>query len=813
MLTDFITAHRVKEVTEKLKKRCYPHPECLSLLLRLVLSVEKSPAQRQLAATQARRLVPKHWRSLALGEKESLRQELLQITFSEEGKLLSHAFAQVVAAIAKLDLEDQQWPRLLPTLQHAALQEGNPTLRESSTFILFTILEAFGTEITHMFGDMLKLFSKTLNDPVSAEVRINTMLALSMMAMALDPASDEESLERLQETIPQMVMVLKEAVETKDDERTATSFEVFQTLLGCDSAVLNQCFGHLIQLMLELATTKSFTDDARTQAICFLMQCVRYRKLKVQGLRLGPQITLACLEIATEVEDGSQEDEDATPARSALGLLDILASSLPPSQVVIPLINALAPYVNSPDPDRRQGGIMALSMCVEGAPDFVATQLDEICLLVLRLLGDPEAKVRRAALDGALGLAQELAENLGKVHTKRLISALVAGLDAAFTCLEGEEDEANIDIICTSCLAIDSSLAGLTSDEVGQYLPELVPRLSRLLEHPSLKIKSAAIGAWGAAAENAKEAFLPYFQQSMNSLFEYHRIKYSLEELDLRCTTCDALASIAFAVGPEPFRRYVQTLMEATMEGLHLDHPKLKETSYWFWSAMAKVYRNDFKPFLGGVLNALFRCLEADESEHELELGELVASLARPKITGGGRDRTGAAANADNESDDPDDMDSAPESDDGDDQDEDDDDWDDLTAVSAVAQEKEIAVEVMGDVLTHTTREYLPHIWETVEAVLPLAQHSYEGLRRAAAGTLFRTYAAVWEVQEGQLAEWKPGLPLQVQPGDEITRLGDMIMNATLPVWQEEDDRYVFICHCLVIFHHSHGIFFFTMLS
>jgi hypothetical protein len=33
---------------------------------------------------------------------------------------------------------------------------------------------------------------------------------------------------------------------------------------------------------------------------------------------------------------------------------------------------------------------MALGMCVEGAPDFISTQMKEIFPMVLQLLADPE---------------------------------------------------------------------------------------------------------------------------------------------------------------------------------------------------------------------------------------------------------------------------------------------------------------------------------------------------------------------------------------------------------------------------------------
>lgn len=613
------------------------------------------------------------------------------------------------------------------------------------------------------------------------------MLALSRLAIVLDTDQDEESLKVLQNAIPQMVAVLKQAVDEGDEDRTTQSFEVFQTLLGCDSSVLNRHFGELVQFMIALAAQTSIDEDARTQALSFLMQCIRYRKLKMQGLKVGEQLTLKCLEIATELGDASTDDEDVTTARSALGLLDEMATSLPPNQVVVPLLHALGAYVTSPDPDRRQAGIMALGMCVEGAPDFINTQLGEIFPLILKLLEDPETKVRRAALDGVMRVAEELPEDLGKEHRK-LMPALVKHMDIAMESLSGPEDKKNLDIIKASTNCIDCLVEGLSTDDVKQYLPELMPRMSRLFAHPDFKTKAAAIGATGAIAACAKDAFLPYFEQTMNALSEYVQMKDSTEELDLRSQTCDAMGNMALAVGGKAFQRYVQPLMQATDEALHLDHPKLKETSYLFWAMMAKVYEGEFKPFLEGVLKALFDSLETEESELEVDLGDEAEDLAGKEVTIGGRKIKVASLTEDDlvEATDIEDLDEEAANAAGSD-----DEWDDLDVVTAVAQEKEIAVEVLGDILTHTTQDYLPYLEKTVEAVVPLFEHSYEGVQKAAISTLFRAYSAVWSLQPEEIRAFTAGLPLKSKPNPQLEKFGEIIMMGTLAIWQEEEDRYV----------------------
>lgn len=769
---------RVKAATYTLRNEYYPHPESLSVLLQLVLSTQESPV-RQLAASQARALVPKHWKSLAEVQRSQFRGQLLRGTLLEKDKRVQHATARVIVAIAKIDIENGQWMELPDVLLEVAHNSQDPQPRQVSTYILSVSLENLGPSLMFKFRDMLELFSKTIADP-DVEIRINTMLALSRIAIVIDPENDQMSLETIQNSIPHMVEVLKEAIDSDDMERMTQSFEVFQTLLTCDPQVLNTHIRELVIFMTDLASAKSLDEDARTQAISFLMQCVRYRKLKLQGLKLGEPITLACLDIATELGDASSDDEDiTTPPRSALSLLDILASTLPPSQVVVPLIHALGPYVNSDDPDRRQGGIMSLSMCVEGAPDFVSTQLHEILPLILRLLDDPELKVRRAALDAAMRLGEDVPEDWGKEHEK-LVPALVKNMDIAIRSLKGPGDTPNLEIIRASCNAIDSLVECMEAETIKPYLPELVPRLSRLFKHPHLQTKASAISAIGAIASTAKEYFLPYFQDTMNSLAEFVTIKDSDDELDLRCRTCDAMGSMALAVGAEAFEPFVRPLMDATGDALHLDHPKLKETSYLFWGCMAKVYGSKFKVFLDTVMKSLFESVEADESGLDADTLE-GTDLTGKEITIGGKKITVATEEE---------LDEMVELE-GVDDDDDDDDWDDFNTVTAVAQEKEIAVEVIGDIMTHISQDGMPYLEKTIEIVLKLTDHFYEGVRRASIGTLFRVYAAIWQLQGEHVKKWKPGLPVENNLPAELNKLGAIIMGATLALWEEEGNRYV----------------------
>lgn len=773
----------VKTATNVLQNEFYKQPESLLYLIQLIISHDNT-GLKQLAASQARPLVSKQWPKIPAEQRQHARTQLLQATTSEVNTLVRHSSSRLVGAIAKVDLEDGEWPELPGFLQQAAtsLQKEE---RAVGVYLLFSILETMGEGFSAKFKDLFTLFSRTIRDPESFEVKINTMLALSKMAMVIDSEEDQAYVKAFQAIFPSMVTVLKEAIDMNEEERIMQAFEVFQTLLGCDYQLMSKHFQDLVVFMNQIAANKDLTEETRVQAISFLMQCVQYRRLRIQGMKMGEDLTLSMLQVVTELGDSSVDDDDITPARSALALIDSMAQQLPASQVIVPLLKVLRQYSESPEPSYRRAGILALGMCVEGAPDFVGTQVPEIMPFLLRLLEDPEFQVRQAALHSTARLADDVPEDFTKAHEK-LMPLLFKNMTAAMSAFNGETSGPNIDLMKSACSAIDAVVDGMGEEDANLYLDKLAPLLQQLFKHPDLKVKALAASALGSLASTVEETFLPYLDDSMHAMQEYATKKESEEELELRACITDAMGEMAVAVGPEKFQGYVRPLMQASEEALNLDHSRLKESTYILWGSLAKVYEEEFSPFLGGVVKGLFACLDQEETDLEVELGDDAKDLLGKEVTIAGRKVKVAAAAAAEDDDEQEDGDIEDVEIDGDE-----DDWDDLTTVGPIALEKEIAIEVLGDVISNTKSAYLPYFEKTIEVIMPLCEHAYEAIRKATISTLHRAYAALWDVsiEAGQMENWKAGLPLQVQPSAELTKYGEVLMTATLQVWEDEDDR------------------------
>lgn len=785
----YLTASKgnVKEATGTLKKEFYTHPESLLFLIQVATSHDDQNL-RQLAAVESRTLVYKHWLKIPVEQKPQVREQLLRAALGEGTSLVRHSCARIISAIAKIDIEDGQWADLPGFLLQAAV---SPKADERATgiYILFTILETLGEGFQEKFNDLFALFEQTIRDPESAEVRINTLLALSKLAIHLDSEEDEAPVKAFQNIFPAMVAVLKDSIDKNDEDRILQAFEVFQTLLACDPQLMNPHLKDLALFMNQLAANTELDDDTRTQAISFLMQCLRYRKLRIQGMQIGSQITLTCLQIATELGDTAVDDDDITPARSALGLLDMLAQSLPPSQVVVPLLNALGQYFGNKDPEYRRAGIMALGMCVEGAPDFISTQMKEIFPVVFQLLNDPEPKVRQATLHGVARIAESLGEDISKQH-QQVMPLLLKNLQSTMQEWKGEESGPVIDIMKAAISALDAVVDALGEGDVVQYQNDVVPNLHKLIKHPDFKVKALTASALGSIASSAGEAFLPFFDESMHLMQDYVTMKDSEDELELRACVTDAMGEMSTSAGPEHFKNYVEPLMRASEEALQLGHSRLKESTYLFWGSMSKVYGEDFTPFLDGIVKGLFACLDQEETDLEVDLGEAAKDLIGQEVTIAGR-KVRVAGDEDDDHD----TSVLDESNIEDVDIDGEDDWEDLTAVGPLALEKEVAVEVIGDIITHAKKAYLPYFEKTIEQILPLCEHPYEGIRRSTISTLHRAYAALWQVCEesGRMQKWVPGKAMgMIEPPDELKKLTEILVTATIKMWEDEEDRYIY---------------------
>ena len=725
--------------------------------------------------------MPKHWEKTAKDKKPLARSHLLQGALKETSVNTRHCLARLVAGIVGLDMENQEGEDFLQQL--LPLNNSDSVVsREVGSYILFSMLEDDPTHFADHTHQLLQLFQARIEDPESKEVRINIVQAIGAILMIIEPEEDEQAVKAMQGFVPNLVNILKATVEAEDEESYQAVFEVFHQYLAYDSSLLALHLKDLLQFMIGLAGSKSAEDDARTQALGLLIECVRYRRMKLQGMKdVAAELMIKSMEIIAEL-DADDDDEDMTPARTAISLVNTLASELPPRLVVVPMLEQFPGYASHTDPGYRMAAMLALGNTAEGAPDFISTQLKPLLDTVVSLLCDSNIQVRHAALVGLIHLTEEMADEMTS-HHEQIISAVLKNLESAS---QGATDKKSISIVRCACGALDTLGDGVDTAIMARYGPNLISPMVKLLDHEDYGVKAAASSAVGAIASSMDKEFKPYFDGAMKALGRFVMVKDSEEAMDLRSATCDSMGRIALAVGPETFQPYVMDLMKASEEALSLDNPRLKETSFILWSNLSRVYGTQFDHFLEGVFSGIFASLQLEEEEIDLPGVDPSQLNDGAVVIGGKRVRVKAPASEEDQI-----IATGGE-----------DEWDDIEnledfdAVTAIANEQEIAIDALGDVISNSCDgpKLEKYAEKSIEELIPFTEHTYEGCRKNAISTLWRIYSRVFQVwEENSGSKWQPGLPPNPTPPGSIAKIAQALHKTTMTIWTDDSDRYVLL--------------------
>lgn len=741
-------SQRIANATRVLRETFYTNADCLPALIR-ISQTNESPQIRQLAAVEARKQITTYWSSLQTPLQDDIRTSLVQSTLAEKAKLTRHASARVIASIAKVDLPEGKWQEL-PNFLVQAATSGSVEQRTIGVYILYTLLETMDDMFANKMLDLFALFHRTIQDPESAEVRATTLLAVGRMAEIID-SEDKEAVKGFRNILPLMVKVLQETVVTEDVENAKQAFETFQTLLILEPHLLSKNLGDLLEFMVQLGANTSLDGDYRVMALSWVMTCVRYRRNKVKKLKVAPVLVRAMLAIGTE-EDSEAQDEDC-PSRLAYRCMDTLSTSLPPAQVYEPLLQDSLQMLTSSSPAERKSALICMGVAVEGAVEYVSQKLEIILPAIVQGMIDSSHIVQRAALLALGQFADELPSEVAEHHGKLL--------PLVFDLMHSQGKQVGK----SATNALEALLEGLDKEDVLIYLPRLMSAFLAILNSDSedIETRTTVVAAIGSAAHSAQEAFGPYFPQTIDLLMPFLKLRDTTELMEFRGVVTDTLGTIAGAVGKDMFSPYTQQVAEAAYEGFQMNQPRLRECGFVFFSILARVLEAEFSPFIDMIVPTLIKSLQQDEMG-EGDNVDVVDDFQvqapdhlKPRI---------------------------------DDDDEDGSDLiDGLGFNSAIAMEKEVAADALGEIFAHTKQAFSNYIEPSVSELIQCLDHFYEGVRKSAVSSLFRVIATIYSISNAP--QWLPGVPAQIALHDDVDKYVKVIRDAIFEVLIVEDEKLV----------------------
>ncbi|KAG8982413.1 hypothetical protein FRB90_006820 [Tulasnella sp. 427] len=189
---------------------------------------------------------------------------------------------------------------------------------------------------------------------------------------------------------------------------------------------------------------------------------------------------------------------------------------------------------------------------------------------------------------------------------------------------------------------------------------------------------------------------------------------------------------------------------------------------------MAKVFGEDFSPYLEHVMPMLLESLKQTEGGGDDTIDNLVKQHPDAFSTGETTQEGDEIIHISPEAD----QDTAAA----------------ITVNSAIAIEKEIAADTMGTLFEFTGNHFLPWLEPCTYSLIEQLQHYYEGIRKAALTSLFQFLRSFYQLSNSPL--WEPGANLTVPLDPKIVHLVETVMKPIMDLWVMEDDKSVVSTLC-----------------
>jgi len=723
----------IKHATEILNKDYFNKKECIPALVEII-SNSKDISIRQLAAVELPKRIRSYINELDDNLKTQIEQRLLEIITVEPQKIISHAIAHCISAMAEFEIPFKRWTNLIDFLFECCGSQ-NPTHREVGVYILYSIFEVIFDNLTDKLPQIFELVSVTINDPESIDVRINTVKVLGSLIECIDE-KDHGGIKLFNSLIPNMVQVLYQCLESNNRDGAQACFNVVDVLLTLETEIVSEHISQLIQLTVDIAKNPNYDESIRIFALSTLFFIPIYKKSSLIRLQLVKPIIDGIFPIGAE-EEPEDEDEDC-PARLTFRIISCMSTNLPPNYFFPIIMECIGNYMQNSNPFYRKAALMSFCSLIDGCTELIRGKINDVLSFIAQGLQDSEPIVRKASCISFFFLAISMLEEVS-VHHQNFIPLIFNLMN-----------DPDIQIQKHATNALNVLLEGLNEDIV-QYLPMLAEKFVFLLEHSALENKAVIVEAIGSAALSACDKFLDYFEIFYPKIHQLMSLTTGTEELLIRGNATSTMGSIAEAVGKEVFRPYVQETMKLAMESVGIDSPKLKEQSFFFFAILAKVYGDEFTPFLEHIMPPIFESLNQKEDFNDLLFGD-AAGLED-------LDEEEAQEKANQL----------------------------IISSNAIAEEKEFASDCIQEIFSATKQSFIPYLEQSITILKTLLEHEFEGVRKNACNSLISIISTCYEMTNPE--KWQPGLPIKVPIDNDVSALISQIMPEIIKVLYEEEDK------------------------
>ena len=381
------------------------------------------------------------WTTLPEEATASIKSVALKALSSSNERVAGSA-AQLIAAIADIDLPLNKWPDLMSVLVENTKSENPTHVKKSSLLAIGYICETADPSnagvVSQASGILTAIVQGATSSEPSNEVRLT---AINALVNSLEFIKHNFALENERDFIMQVVC---EATQSPDIQVQAAAFGALAKIM---SLYYNFMSLYMEQALFGLTVTgmNSPNDTVACMAVEFwstvceeeLDRTLNERDLEAAGIQASEpnyHFALYALEhvLPTLLSLLTRQDEDAdddewSVAMAAGACLQLYAQNTGPS-VVAPTLKFVESNIGSTDWKEREASVMAFGSILDGPEvDQLNGLIDQALPLLLTLMSDSSLQVRDTVAWCLGKIAYVDGINVNN-HLPNMMHALIAGL-------------------------------------------------------------------------------------------------------------------------------------------------------------------------------------------------------------------------------------------------------------------------------------------------------------------------------------------------------------------------------------------------
>jgi len=591
----------VKNATEKLTQ-FLSTPGALEPFCVQITQAPNATA-RQLAAILLRAEMKKLWGECDKNMKESISKLLLERFVVGEGdSKVRKALGALVIAIVKLE----------PTWEDAyakVFEMAGNSQDQARRTVAYTVLRNLAGCQFHgskYLPPLMELFMGGLQDGGGIlEIRLESLKGVGVLSNYVE----DEDTSAFVDLVPNMLEVVRAALESGDEVSVSSAIAVFQDLTDSKAEIFGTHGLPTCKFMIELTATQAVPAETRKMSAAFLAWFIRFQK----NIVVKNDLVNALLQLSfnLSIEDDTVEEEDSVLLKAAAEILDSLFLELP-TLTYEPAVSASLELFKAPEPHKRRAAIMTLMLLAEGCCEQVIeneNSLHELVKIVCSAMKDQDNGTRRHACLAMMQFASHFDTEITGL-CQQILEALISMLQKPQETTEVKE---------VAWKAVEGMVEAADEETIAKILAPMMGVLVDAIKVESTKVQKTIVAVFSTLATIAKEKFLPYYDISMQFLEVLLNAKIDPNDEDmveLRGEVTESMGHIMNSVGVE--NNNLDTVVQITQKVMDsmVETSDLRPYTLNYAATLMELYKADFEkfPFYKQVTKEITDTLLADDN-------------------------------------------------------------------------------------------------------------------------------------------------------------------------------------------------------